>query len=39
MAFTQRKEADGSVTLYPEDQAELFNDILSIKLFQKPSEN
>jgi hypothetical protein len=38
--FLQRKEADGSITLYPEEQKELLDDVLSIKLFNiKPSEN
>jgi hypothetical protein len=38
--FVQRKEADGSITLYPEDQKELLDDCLKIKLFNtKPNEN
>jgi len=38
--FIQRKEADGSITLYPEDQKELLEDCLKIKLFNtKPHEN
>jgi hypothetical protein len=37
--FAQRRDGDGSVTLYSEDQRALLDDVLSIKLFAKGSFN